>query len=116
MNNVWSHSAGVTALHPIGDRDLGWDAVNGSFDQVAQMASAGKIGIEDQHIQVVGDTAWEVGIESGQATLAGEKTPIRHRVTNIYQRENGAWKMVHHHSDPSPAMQDLVSRLTPPKS
>ncbi|HYU19986.1 MAG TPA: nuclear transport factor 2 family protein [Chloroflexota bacterium] len=37
-----------------------------------------------------------------------------HRVTNIYRREGGEWKMVHHHTDVSPAMNDLLSRLQPP--
>jgi hypothetical protein len=36
---------------------------------------------------------------------------IEHRVTNIYHREAGSWKMVHHHVDVSPAMLDIVSRL-----
>jgi hypothetical protein len=34
-----------------------------------------------------------------------------HRVTNIYQRENGVWKMIHHHSDTSPTMLDVLRRL-----
>jgi len=36
---------------------------------------------------------------------------IDHRVTNIYRRESGVWKMIHHHTDSSPAMQDVLSGL-----
>jgi ketosteroid isomerase-like protein len=39
---------------------------------------------------------------------------LEHRVTNIYHREAGSWKMVHHHTDLSPEMQDILSRLQPP--
>ena len=30
---------------------------------------------------------------------------------NIHRRENGAWKMIHDHTDISPAMIDLLARL-----
>jgi ketosteroid isomerase-like protein len=52
-----------------------------------------------------------VGTEQGQAKLAGEQIPIENRVTNIYRREAGGWKIVHHHTDISPAMLDVLSRL-----
>lgn len=72
---VGGDSAVATALHPIRDRDIGWDTVKMSFEKVAQLGG------------------------------------IEHRVTNIYQREAGAWKIVHHHTDTSAAMLEILSRL-----
>jgi ketosteroid isomerase-like protein len=111
LADIWLHNATVTTMHPIGGREIGWDAVKGSFEQVAKLASKGKVGLKDQLIQVVGDLAYEVGIEYGQFTLAGELVTIDQRVTNIYQREGGAWKIVHHHTDISQAMLNVLSRL-----
>jgi ketosteroid isomerase-like protein len=111
LADIWSHSAVVTTMHPIGGREVGWDAVRGSFEQVAQLASGGKVELKDQIIHVAGDMAYELGVEHGQLKLAGQQVPIDHRVTNIYQREAGAWKMIHHHTDTSPAMLDVLSRL-----
>jgi ketosteroid isomerase-like protein len=111
---VWSHSAGVSTMHPIGGRQTGWDEVRGSFEQVAQLASGGHAELRDQSIQVAGDMAYEVGVERGQATLAGEQITIEQRVTNVYRREAEGWKIVHHHTDVSPAMLDLLSRLQTP--
>jgi len=116
LAGIWSHSAGVTSMHPIGGRQVGWDAVGDSFDQVAKMATGGKIGLKDQLIQVAGDMAYEVGVEHGQFTMAGHQVSLEHRVTNIYRREAGAWKLVHHHTDTSPAMLDVLSRLQPPSA
>ena len=116
MADIWSHNAAVTALHPIGGRDIGWDAVKGSFEKVAQLASGGNVELNDQLIRVVGEMAYEVGIEHGQIKLAGQLVSIEHRVTNIYQREAGAWKIVHHHTDTSAAMLDILSRLQAPAS
>jgi ketosteroid isomerase-like protein len=108
---VWSHDPTVSTLHPIGGRQTGWDEVRGSFEQVGQLATGGRVDLRDQSLQVEGDVAWEVGIEQGQATLAGERIVIAQRVTNIYRREPEGWKLVHHHTDISPAMLDVLSRL-----
>jgi ketosteroid isomerase-like protein len=111
MSEAWSHCISATALHPIGGRDVGWDQIGSSFDNVAGIASGGEIRLKDQLIRVVGDMAYEVGIEAGTLTLGGIKAPIEHRVTNIYRRELGGWKVVHHHTDASPAMMDVLARL-----
>ena len=111
MADVWSHGVGVTAMHPIGGRDVGWDAVKGSFEQVAKAASAGSVELTDQLIRVAGDTAYELGVERGHVTLGGHRAAIDHRVTNIYQRQRGAWKLIHHHTDTSPEMLEILGRL-----
>ena len=113
MADVWSHGTAVTAMHPIGGRTTGWDSVRDSFDQVAGMASGAKIGLKDQFIQIVGDMAYELGIEHGEFNMVGHPVRLEHRVTTIYRREAGGWKLVHHHADPSPAMLDVLKRLPP---
>lgn len=111
LTDIWSHSAAVTTMHPIGGREVGWDKVRESWEQVAKLASDGKGELKDQLIRVAGDVAYEVGTEHAQFKLAGQQVTSEHRVTNIYQREAGAWKVVHHHTDVSPAMMDVLSRL-----
>jgi ketosteroid isomerase-like protein len=111
MADIWSHSAAVTTMHPIGGREVGWDEVRGPWAQVAELASGGQVKLSDQLIQVSGDMAYEVGTEQGQFKLAGQQVPIEQRVTNVYRREGGAWKIVHHHTDLSPAMVDVLRQL-----
>jgi ketosteroid isomerase-like protein len=107
----WLQGTSVTAMHPIGRREVGWDAVRGSFEQVARLAADGKIELTDQRIEVIGDVAYEVGVEQGRFKLAGQPVTLAQRVTNVYRREEGSWKMIHHHTDISPAMLDVLSRL-----
>lgn len=109
--NAWSHNSSVTAMHPIGGREVGWDKVNDSFNQVGGIASEGKVELKDQLINVLGDVAYEIGIEQVQAKFAGEEIKADVRVTNIYQKDGGTWKMIHHHSDTAPAMLELMGRL-----
>jgi len=111
LSGVWAHGATVTTMHPIGGRQVGWDKVLDSFQQVAGIASAGQVKLEDQIIHVIGDLAYELGVERGQATFAGQQVTLDHRVTNVYKREAGRWKIVHHHTDVSPAMLDVLQRL-----
>lgn len=111
MDGLWAHDAEVTTMHPIGGREVGWEQVRASFDQVAPLCSGGQVRLKDPLRRVMGDVAYEMGTESGQATMAGESVTLGHRVTNIYRREGGAWKLVHHHGDIMPALVDLVSRL-----
>ncbi|MBS0508111.1 MAG: hypothetical protein JSR53_12080 [Proteobacteria bacterium] len=35
-------------------------------------------------------------------------------MTNIYKREAGGWRLVHHHTDLSAGMLDVLRRLQPP--
>ena len=112
MASVWSHGSGVDSMHSIGGRDIGWEKVDDSFKQVAKLASGGEVRLSEQRIEVDGNMAYEVGIEKGQATFAGQKVAIEHRVTNVYRKENGKWKMVHHHTDVSPDMLKIVRNLS----
>jgi ketosteroid isomerase-like protein len=54
--------------------------------------------------------AYTVGTEHGQAKLADETVGIDWRVTSIYRREGGEWKMVHHHTDISGALVEDLER------
>lgn len=111
LSDVWSQGAAVTTMHPIGGRQVGWEKVRESFQQVARIATEGKIRLDDQMIQVTGDLAYELGWERGQAKFSGQQVNLDHRVTNIYRREAGSWRIVHHHTDVSPAMLEVLARV-----
>lgn len=109
--DIWSHSDLATTMHPIGGLQVGWDAVRQSWEQIAPIASDGQVTLRDQTIQIFGDVAYELGFEYGQMDLAGQRVAIDHRVTNLYHREADGWKIIMHHTDLSPAMQDALRRV-----
>ncbi|MBI4763365.1 MAG: nuclear transport factor 2 family protein [Deltaproteobacteria bacterium] len=113
MDGIWSHNSDVTTMHPTGGREVGWDKVRERWDQLARLTSDGQIRLKDQLIRVEGDIAYEVGTEEGQVKLGGKLVSMQHRVTNIYRREAGVWKAVHHHADISPVMAEVVRSLEP---
>jgi ketosteroid isomerase-like protein len=111
MTDIWSHSSDATTMHPIGGREVGWERVKGPWEQIAKMSTGGEVILNDQLIRVSGDMAYEVGVERGHLTLGGTKVAFEHRVTNVYRKEAGGWRIVHHHTDVSAAMVDVLSRL-----
>jgi ketosteroid isomerase-like protein len=111
LSDIWSHSPAVTTMHPIGGREVGWKDVWATWDQTAKVASNGQVKLQDQIIRVAGDMAYEIGIENADFRIAGQKVTDQVRVTNIYQKESGTWKIVHHHSDLSLAMVEILHKL-----
>jgi ketosteroid isomerase-like protein len=49
--------------------------------------------------EVNGDMAFTAGYERTQATVNGERRRYVLRVTQIYRREEGEWKVAHRHGD-----------------
>jgi len=112
MVEVWSHGSDVSVMHPFGERALGWEEVRASWEQATQAFSDGQAALDDLVVvPIADDAAYTLGTEPGQAKLGGESVRIDWRVTNIYCREGGGWKVVHHHTDLSPAVVDALERL-----
>ena len=57
LSDIWSHGPTVTTMHPIGGRQVGWNEVRESWEQVAQVASDGKVELKDQLISVFCEVA-----------------------------------------------------------
>lgn len=111
MSGAWTQSGEVSAQHPIGGRDEGYDAVIASFAKVAEIAGGGDVRLVDQRVDAGTDLAVETGIETGSLVIAGHEATIRQRVTNVYRRIDGEWKLAHHHTDLSETMLDVLKRL-----
>lgn len=60
-------------------------------------------GFELLAADVAGDLAYTVGYEHTKASVDGEPREYTLRVTQIYRREDGEWKVVHRHADSPPA-------------
>ena len=112
MVELWSHGSDVETMHPLGGRELGWEEVRAGWEQAAQAISEGQISLDDLVvIPIADDVAYTLGTEHGQMKVGGEPVRIDWRVTNIYRREGGGWRIVHHHADVSPAVVEALDRL-----
>lgn len=115
MSEVWSHGGDVSTMHPIGGREIGWDQVWQTWQQTSQMLSQvnlSEVTVPDLAVFPVGsDGAYTVGTEQISGTVGGQEVSGGARATNVYRREGGEWKIVHHHGDVLP--QELLQALMP---
>ncbi len=105
MNAVWSHESDVSQLGPFGGRLVGWDAVGAEWKRESGLKLGGKVAAE--HVQVVAGVCmgYTVTEEVGEnMTADGKSVKVRFRATNVFRKERGGWKLVHHHTDVSEAL------------
>jgi ketosteroid isomerase-like protein len=98
---LWSKEDPVTVLGAFGVAASGWKEVSETFDWVAkQFVRAESFQLEVIAAGVSGDLAYTVGYEHSMVSRdGGPAKPNRLRVTHVYRRENGEWKIVHRHGD-----------------
>ena len=99
---LWSHADDVTLLGAVGAYAKGWEQVGPRLDGVAAHFREGRgWSIEPLALGMNGDLAYTVHIERSEMRVAGrdEWSPVSLRVTHIYRREEGTWKIIHRHAD-----------------
>ncbi|MEZ4730016.1 MAG: nuclear transport factor 2 family protein [Caldilineaceae bacterium] len=87
-----------------GAYEQGWDEVGLRYQWAVQrfLPSAAKLEVEYLATKVSGDLAYTVAIERSTVKLVdqAQPAPMALRVTHVFQRENGQWKLLHRHADP----------------
>jgi uncharacterized protein (TIGR02246 family) len=115
MFDVCSHADDVTIMHPLGGRQIGWPEVRASWEMAANAVNGGSVEVSDLQVTLLGnDAAYTTGTENVSATVGGAPLTVSVRCTNVYRREDGVWKLVHHHVDHLPdvaaAFQNALAR------
>ncbi|HKK15197.1 MAG TPA: nuclear transport factor 2 family protein [Gammaproteobacteria bacterium] len=92
LSALWSRSDAVTVIHP-GSRALhGRQAVMDSWEQILDTSGGSDIRCEDARAYVHGDYAY---------VICKEIFPVGRLIaTNIFLREDGDWRMLHHQAGP----------------
>ncbi|WP_151084064.1 YybH family protein [Nocardioides cynanchi] len=101
---VWSHRDPVSVFGAGVRARSGWDDVLRTITWVAsRFGDCTDYDYELVSADVDGDLAYTCGFERYTATRPdGESITNELRVTQIYRREGGAWKLVHRHGDHPP--------------
>jgi ketosteroid isomerase-like protein len=105
---MWSAKDPVTVFGAAKSAS-GWDEVSQIFRSIASRWS----NCTDQRLDIIaagvsGDLAYTVGFEHTSVSVDGVPAePYTLRVTQVYRREHGEWKVVHRHADQVPIDQRL---------
>jgi ketosteroid isomerase-like protein len=102
---MWSHNDPVTLFAALGPSKTGWAELEPTFRSVASRVSGGRdLTYELISFDVSEDLAWTLGFSRFTVSIdGGPLTRYTLRLTHLYRREAGEWKVVHEHSDFQPA-------------
>jgi ketosteroid isomerase-like protein len=97
MAKIWAEKAPVACAHPGAPLLVGREVVLDSWNSILDAKVRPEILCLDPLPHLLGETAYvtcyeQLGGNSGTILLA----------TNVFTREGGAWRIVHHHAGPTP--------------
>lgn len=100
MDAIWAHQEYVTCVHPGWSIRVGWPAVRDSWVVIFNNTFSMQFELTELQVQVAADIAWVICTEN--ITSRVDETTQHSRVvaTNLYERIDGTWKMIHHHGSP----------------
>ncbi len=103
LKAVYSRRDDVTLANPfVGPAALGWKQVSDATDYAVSNFREGNVGrCELISKFVAGDFALTHELEQWHAKIGGrdQVSSVRLRVTTLYRREDGAWKVALRHAD-----------------
>lgn len=104
MTAVWLHAEWVKCVHPGWDLLIGWERVRASWEAIFAGGTGMRVAAEEVEVRVEGDFALVSCYErlAVFTDRSSAPTAVRTTATNLFQRVEGAWRMIHHHASSVP--------------
>ncbi len=102
VKDLYSRLDDVTLANPLGGIARGWAQVEARLDQASRYYAEGEmLGFETITSYTARDTAYLVETEHFRARVGSGQVAEEFalRVTSIFRREEGLWKLAHRHAD-----------------
>lgn len=109
MDDLWAQSAPCVCLHPGSAALHGRSSVIRSWRAILASAGAPRVQIEGPRVVMLGDAAMVLCYERVTDPETGTGAVLA--ATNVFVRESGDWRLVHHHSS---AIGRIVADSVPP--
>jgi ketosteroid isomerase-like protein len=116
VKDLYSRLDDVTLANPFGGIARGWAQVEARLDQASRYFHDGEmLGFDTITSYKALNTAYLVETEHFRARVEGAAASEEFalRVTSIFRREEGFWKLVHRHADPAAQPQSRRSLAEP---
>ena len=101
--DISSTSDPATILGPGGGAEQGAARVREVNTAAARQFHGGTTDLEILHSGTSGDLGYWTGFQTALVRVDGKDQPVpmKLRVTELFRREAGTWKLVHRHADPN---------------
>ena len=112
LKTLYSRRDDVIIANPFGPPAKGWQKAADTMDRAAANYRDGKaVGFERIAEYATADLGYIIEIERFQSKVGGgdKLVPFALRVTTIFRREEGAWRIVLRHADPITAARAPTS-------
>ena len=100
MDDVWSHDEHVVCVHPGWNRLIGWTDVRKGFEQIFANTVDIKFRIDESSLRVSGDLAAMSVVENLRSRVADGGVVGQVLAINVFERQQGVWRIVCHHATP----------------
>jgi ketosteroid isomerase-like protein len=109
---LYSQADYVTLANPLGPPALGWEQVLAAAEAAASVLRDGEPTRFERVSEVeTAELAYILEIERTRVKIGGADvpSPVALRVTTVFRRESGGWKVVHRHADNITASREARS-------
>jgi ketosteroid isomerase-like protein len=113
---LYSHTVDATSFYGWGGYEKGWDGVARRWDWAGSQFQGGAVSYENVTTVVTADMFFVTDIETySSQRMAGVEgmTGWSNRVTHVFRREDGDWRLVHRHANRFEAQFEPATRLKP---
>ena len=106
MKSVWSYKVNLICVHP------GWNPLNGfepimeSWQGIFKNSGNMDIQVSDVTVTASEDLAWVSCVEKLYTIASNGVLASKVFSTNLFQLNEGSWKMIMHHASPMPSLRE----------
>jgi ketosteroid isomerase-like protein len=111
MEAVWLSAPYISCVHPGWQRLVGWGPVMESWGRIFASTLAMRFTLGDVRVETRGDVAWVLLTEGIDSRHRDGKVTAEVEATNVFERRDGRWLLVHHHGSPVHSPLDVPERM-----
>jgi ketosteroid isomerase-like protein len=107
MEVLWLRAPHIKCVHPGWGPLVGWGPVMDSWRRIFEGTLEMRFALTQVAVEVVGDLAWVIATENIESREPEGRAAGIVQATNLFQRTDGHWLLVHHHGSPILAPLDV---------